>query len=126
MTNWMRHPFRVPRVEKPRTEGRFDLPTGRRLGYAEFGDPSGAPVLWFHGTPGGRRQFPVLGRRAAEQLGLLVSQSLVPMRHIRSPSDSGTHIGTQGNSCSINNAAIIWAQGDVLNLVTKLISCACL
>lgn len=45
MTNWMRHPFRVPRVEKPRAEGRFYLPTGRRLGYAEFGDPSGAPVL---------------------------------------------------------------------------------
>ncbi|MFY9919180.1 MAG: alpha/beta hydrolase, partial [Mycobacterium sp.] len=72
MTNPMRHPFRVPRVEKPRAEGRFYLPTGRRLGYAEFGDPSGAPVLWFHGTPGGRRQFPVLGRRAAEKLGLRV------------------------------------------------------
>src|SRR5262245_51960085 len=72
MANWMRHPFRVPRVEKPRAEGRFYLPTGRRLGFAEFGDPSGAPVLWFHGTPGGRRQFPLLGRRAAEELGLRV------------------------------------------------------
>jgi pimeloyl-ACP methyl ester carboxylesterase len=65
-------PFRVPRVEKPRAEGRFYLPTGRRLGFAEFGDPSGEPVLWFHGTPGGRRQFPLLGRRAAEKLGLRV------------------------------------------------------
>ena len=72
MTNPMRHPFRVPRVEKPRAEGRFYLPTGRRLGFAEFGDPSGEPVLWFHGTPGGRRQFPLLGRRAAEKLGLRV------------------------------------------------------
>ena len=72
MTNRMRHPFRVPRVEKPRAEGRFYLPTGRRLGFAEFGDPSGALVLWFHGTPGGRRQFPLLGRRAAEKLGLRV------------------------------------------------------
>ena len=72
MANPMRYPFRVPRVEKPRAEGRFYLPTGRRLGYAEFGDPSGAPVLWFHGTPGGRRQFPLLGRRAAEKLGLRV------------------------------------------------------
>ena len=44
MTNPMRHPFRVPRVEKPRAEGRFYLPTGRRLGFAEFGDPSGEPV----------------------------------------------------------------------------------
>ena len=72
MTNLMRHPIRVPRVEKPRAEGRFYLPTGRRLGFAEFGDPSGAPVLWFHGTPGGRRQFPLLGRRAADKLGLRV------------------------------------------------------
>ena len=72
MANPMRHPIRVPRVEKPRAEGRFYLPAGRRLGFAEFGDPSGDPVLWFHGTPGGRRQFPLLGRRAAEKLGLRV------------------------------------------------------
>jgi pimeloyl-ACP methyl ester carboxylesterase len=72
MTNPMRHPFGVPRVEKPRAEGRFYLPDGRRLGFAEFGDPSGELVLWFHGTPGGRRQFPLIGRRAAERLGLRV------------------------------------------------------
>lgn len=72
MANPMRHPIRVPRVEKPRTEGRFYLPHGRRLGFAEFGDPSGDPVLWFDGTPGGRRQFPLLGRRAADKLNLRV------------------------------------------------------
>ena len=70
--NALRHPFRVPRVEKPRAEGRFYLPSGRRLGYAEFGDPSGVVVLWFHGTPGARRQFPLVGRRAAMKLGLRV------------------------------------------------------
>ncbi|MGO8936663.1 MAG: alpha/beta fold hydrolase [Mycobacterium sp.] len=71
-SNPLRHPFRVPRVEKPRSEGRFYLPNGRRLGYAEFGDPSGVVVLWFHGTPGARRQFPLVGRRAAMKLGLRV------------------------------------------------------
>jgi pimeloyl-ACP methyl ester carboxylesterase len=71
-SNPWRHPFRVPRVEKPRAEGRLNLANGRRLGYAEYGDPCGAMVLWFHGTPGGRRQFPLLGRRAAEKLGLRV------------------------------------------------------
>ncbi|OHB24913.1 MAG: hypothetical protein A2X84_04005 [Desulfuromonadaceae bacterium GWC2_58_13] len=30
------------------------LPDGRRLGYAEFGDPRGRPVLYFHGFPGSR------------------------------------------------------------------------
>ncbi|BBX18706.1 alpha/beta hydrolase [Mycolicibacterium duvalii] len=72
MANPMRHPIRVPRTEKPRAEGRFYLPSGRRLGFAEFGDPAGDAVLWFHGTPGGRRQFPLCGRRAAEKLGLRV------------------------------------------------------
>ncbi|WP_432821743.1 alpha/beta fold hydrolase [Trichloromonas sp.] len=30
------------------------LADGRRLGYAEFGDPQGRPVLYFHGFPGSR------------------------------------------------------------------------
>jgi pimeloyl-ACP methyl ester carboxylesterase len=72
ITNPWRHPFRLPPTENPRAEGRIHLPSGRRLGYAEYGDPSGDVVLWFHGTPGGRRQFPFIARRAAEKLGLRV------------------------------------------------------
>jgi pimeloyl-ACP methyl ester carboxylesterase len=38
--------------------GRFDqtiqLPDGRRLGFAEVGDPAGAPLLHFHGNPDSR------------------------------------------------------------------------
>ena len=30
------------------------LPDGRRLAYAEYGDPQGIPVLLLHGSPGGR------------------------------------------------------------------------
>jgi pimeloyl-ACP methyl ester carboxylesterase len=71
-TNPWRHPPGVPRCEKPRAEGRIYLPGGRRIGYAEYGDPSGPVVLWFHGTPGGRRQLPMAGRRGAQKLGLRV------------------------------------------------------
>ncbi|ABM11635.1 MULTISPECIES: alpha/beta fold hydrolase [Mycolicibacterium] len=72
LSNPWRHPPGVPRCEPPRAEGAFFLPDGRRIGYAEYGDPSGPVVLWFHGTPGGRRQLPIVGRRAAEKLGLRV------------------------------------------------------
>ena len=30
------------------------LPDGRALAWCEYGDPDGAPVLYFHGTPGSR------------------------------------------------------------------------
>jgi len=30
------------------------LKDGRTLGYAEYGDPSGTPLIFFHGTPGSR------------------------------------------------------------------------
>lgn len=33
------------------------LPDGRRLGYADYGSPEDKPVLFFHGTPGSRRQL---------------------------------------------------------------------
>ena len=42
----------------PHAVGTTILPDGRRMGWASFGDPTGDPVLWFHGTPGGRCQVP--------------------------------------------------------------------
>lgn len=49
----------------PRLEGQLRLRSGRRVGFAEYGSPHGRAVLWFHGTPGGRRQLPVAARDAA-------------------------------------------------------------
>ena len=40
---------------RPRpVEGQIRTASGRRIGYAEFGDPAGIPVFYFHGTPGAR------------------------------------------------------------------------
>lgn len=35
-------------------ERQLELRDGRRLGYAEYGDPQGKPVLYFHGFPSSR------------------------------------------------------------------------
>lgn len=57
-------------AKPPRIEGTVPLPDGRRLGFAEFGRPHGKPILWFHGTPGARRQIPPAARLAAQDRGI--------------------------------------------------------
>ena len=52
-------------VPSPRYEGVVHLARGRRITFAEYGQPDGRPVFWFHGTPGGRRQVPLAARDAA-------------------------------------------------------------
>lgn len=60
------------RLVPPRFEGTLQLPRGRRLGYAEFGPAAGRPVLWFHGTPGARRQIAPRARELAHERGLRI------------------------------------------------------
>ena len=52
-------------IARPRLEGSVAVRGERRLSFAEFGNPRGAPVFWLHGTPGGRRQVPVEARKYA-------------------------------------------------------------
>lgn len=54
----------------PHDHGTTLLADGRELGWASFGDPDGDPVFWFHGTPGGRAQFPHDAEERAIELGL--------------------------------------------------------
>lgn len=55
---------------RPVHEHRVPIGPRRTLGAAEFGDPDGFPVLWFHGTPGGRMQVPPDAPEAATARGL--------------------------------------------------------
>ncbi len=64
------NPVTMVAVAAPRIEGAIQLAGGRRLGFAEFGPPDGWPVLWFHGTPGARRQVPPPAQDAARDLGV--------------------------------------------------------
>ncbi len=54
----------------PLSEYSIVLKDGRQLGVAEFGCADGLPVLWFHGSPGARRQIPFAARAFAEQHGI--------------------------------------------------------
>lgn len=59
-------------VGAPRVEGSVGVGDGRRLGFAEFGPPTGRAIVWLHGTPGARRQIPADVRAMAEEQGLRV------------------------------------------------------
>ena len=59
-------------ITAPRLEGTVRVRAGRKLGIAEFGTPDGQPVIWFHGTPGARRQVPEDARRIADARGLRI------------------------------------------------------
>ena len=54
----------------PRLEGTYQVGPRRVIGFAEYGDPNGRAVFWFHGTPGGARQIPPAARIAAAELGV--------------------------------------------------------
>jgi pimeloyl-ACP methyl ester carboxylesterase len=43
------------------------LADGRQIGFAEYGDPEGLPVLAIHGTPGSRYMFALTDRAARER-----------------------------------------------------------
>lgn len=44
-------------LNSDRTRQTFQLPDGRRVGYAEYGAPQGQPLFYFHGWPSSRVEF---------------------------------------------------------------------
>jgi pimeloyl-ACP methyl ester carboxylesterase len=68
----LRRTFGIKSNPPPRAEGAVTLADGRQIGYAEYGEPRGPLVMWFHGTPGARRQLPPIAHDAARALGLRI------------------------------------------------------
>jgi pimeloyl-ACP methyl ester carboxylesterase len=62
----------VTPLEEPRFEGSVRLRDDRRLGFAEYGPVTGRPLLWFHGTPGARRQIAPEARTLAHEHGVRI------------------------------------------------------
>lgn len=59
-------------ITAARHEGTIRVRGGRQLGIAEFGPPDGRAVVWFHGTPGARRQVPEEARLIAAAEGIRI------------------------------------------------------
>jgi pimeloyl-ACP methyl ester carboxylesterase len=57
---------------RPALEGSVAVRDGRRLSFAEYGSPRGPALMWFHGTPGSRRQIPLDAREYAAELGIRI------------------------------------------------------
>ena len=62
-------PGRAPGASTRRPFSTIRLRDGRQLGYAEWGEPEGAPLLFFHGWPGSRLEGR-LGDEAAREIGV--------------------------------------------------------
>src|SRR5437868_369085 len=56
---------------RPRREGSVDVAGRRAVGFAEWGDPDGRPVVGFHGGPGSRLMA-VGCEELADELGLRI------------------------------------------------------
>ena len=53
------------------TNQTFTLPSGRTLGYASYGSPSGPAIFFFHGFPSSRLEYPEL-HPVAQKLGVRI------------------------------------------------------
>jgi pimeloyl-ACP methyl ester carboxylesterase len=111
-----------PAPTRPRHAGlRHDrlirLADGRRIGYAEFGDPTGSPVLFFHGFGTSRVVCPPddalarsLGARliAVDRPGIGLSDALPGRRLLDWPTD----VAELANQLRLDRFAIVgWSGG---------------
>ena len=53
-------------------DNRIELPDGRALAYAEFGQSDGLPVVYCHGSPGSRLEPLLIGDEVLTRAGLRV------------------------------------------------------
>lgn len=88
-------------------ESSLMLPDGRRMGYAEYGDPSGLGVFYFHGLPGSRHEPAVFGADAARRLGVRLVALERPGYGLSSP---------QPDRCLRDFPADVAAVADALGL----------
>jgi pimeloyl-ACP methyl ester carboxylesterase len=92
------------------------LPDGRRIACAEYGDPSGLPVLALHGTPGSRLMF-ALADRAARDRGIRLiaperpGYGLSDYRHAESLTQGAEDLSAVADTYELGRFAVIGVSG---------------
>jgi pimeloyl-ACP methyl ester carboxylesterase len=102
---------------QPHREHAVPVAPGRKLGAAELGDPSGFPVFWFHGTPGGRLQLPPDAPAAAAARGLRLFGVERPGTGLSTPHRYGcvrefaTDVGALARGLGLERFAVVGLSG---------------
>jgi pimeloyl-ACP methyl ester carboxylesterase len=105
------------KLTQPRHEGFVEVREGRNLGYADFGSESGRTILWYHGTPGGRRQVPEDARVMANKLDLRVIGVDRPgigystSHHYRNILDFTSDVEILLNELNVDRCAVVGLSG---------------
>ena len=92
------------------------LPDGRLLGYREFGDPAGAPVIALHGTPGSRFKYASShGAAAAYGLRLIAldrwGYGLSSAKPDARLADFGTDVAALADALRLDRVAVTGVSG---------------
>jgi pimeloyl-ACP methyl ester carboxylesterase len=97
-------------------DNQLKLPDGRLLGYAEYGDPLGKPILYFHGWPGSRLEARIAEQVAHQRQVRLIAvdrpgMGLSSFQPRRTLLDWPEDINRLADSLSLDRFAIVGVSG---------------
>jgi len=99
-----------------RTSQVHQLPGGRLIGYAEYGDPDGLPAVALHGTPGSRFMF-ALTDEGARVRGLRIiaperpGYGLSDRHHFDTLADTAHDVKALADALGLDRFALIGVSG---------------
>ncbi len=102
--------------ETDRTSRVHRLPDGRAIGFAEYGDPDGLPVMALHGTPGARFMFG-LTDEAARARGLRIiaperpGYGLSDRHHFDTLAETAQDVEAVADALGLGRFALIGVSG---------------
>jgi pimeloyl-ACP methyl ester carboxylesterase len=97
-------------------DNQLELPDGRLLGYAEYGDPLGKPIFYFHGWPGSRLEARIAEQVAHQRQVRLIAvdrpgMGLSSFQPRRTLLDWPEDINRLADSLSLDRFAIVGVSG---------------